>query len=83
MDISALWTQLGNDLRAGHITLKMFYASLHEDLPPLRHIHLETVSVLDHLGQTMPVPSMFCCTWEVILHLHYIDDLTHLNIPGL
>lgn len=62
---SVTWIELGNDLRSGHIPLSTFYKSLRERLPPLRYIQLESVLVVDHLGQNMPIPTIFCSTWKV------------------
>lgn len=60
------WVQLGDDLSHGRVSLDVFYHLLKQKLPSLRHIQLETVSVVDHLGRTIPVPTMFCFTWKVI-----------------
>ena len=73
---SATWTDLGNDLLAGHVSLDTFYSSLRECLPALCHIKLESISVVDHLGQTIPLIS--CSTWKVISCLNFIGDLRHL-----
>ncbi|KIM81318.1 hypothetical protein PILCRDRAFT_507981 [Piloderma croceum F 1598] len=45
---SIFWEDLGNKLRAAS----------------LRNIQVTKILVLDHLGQYIPVPTMFCSTWE-------------------
>ena len=32
---------------------------------PLRHIQINKVLVVDHLGRNLPVPTLFCSTWKV------------------
>lgn len=56
---------LSNDLNTGTVPLRRFLALLRQRLPFLGYIPLDAVRVLDHLGQFMPVPTMFCSTWEV------------------
>ena len=79
---SATWTDLGNDLLAGHVSLDTFFSTLRERLPALCHIKLESISVVDHLGQTIPLPTVFCSTWKVISCLKFIGDLRHLYTLG-
>lgn len=62
---SVVWVELGNDLCTGHLSLNQFHALLRQRLTSLRHIPVETVSVVDHLGRDIPVPTIFCSTWKV------------------
>ena len=82
---SVAWIELGNDLCTRHISLDKFHTLLRQRLPPLHHIQLETVSVVDHLGQKIPIPTIFCSTWKVTLFLLFIiePDITHFDKSGL
>lgn len=62
---SVVWVELGNDLCTGHLSLNQFHALLGQRLTSLHHISVETVSVVDHLGRDIPVPTIFCSTWKV------------------
>jgi len=56
---------LGNELRASHVPIERFSASLRQRLLPLHHIQINKVLVVDHLGRNLPVPTLFCSTWKV------------------
>ena len=60
-----MWKELGNDFGKGLISVERFYNLLLQHLPSLRHIRLETLSVVDHLGRNIPIPTNFCASWEV------------------
>jgi hypothetical protein len=66
---SVAWTDIGDRLRAGHAFLDVFHGSFIRHLPFLGHIKLDTVRVVDHLGQNIPVPTIFCSTWQVCIFL--------------
>lgn len=57
--------ELGNELHAGHVSLKQFHGLLIRHLP-LLHIKLNAVHVVSHLGYIIPVPNMFCSSWKVV-----------------
>jgi hypothetical protein len=57
--------ELGNGLRAGRVSLRDFFACLGEGPNFLCHIRVNSILVVDHLGQNIPVPTNFCSTWEV------------------
>jgi hypothetical protein len=57
--------ELGNGLRAGHVSLKDFHAYLKQGPTYLHHIQVDKVLVIDHLGRNIPVPVIFCSTWQV------------------
>jgi hypothetical protein len=59
------WMELGNELRAGRVSLRKFHCLLEQYPVFLHHIQLSTVKVVDHLGQSIPIPSMFCSAWKV------------------
>ncbi|KIM74459.1 hypothetical protein PILCRDRAFT_14367 [Piloderma croceum F 1598] len=61
---SVEWVEVADGLRTGHATLKGFHGLLNRRLPFLSHIKLNAVHVVDHLGQNIPVPAMFCSTWK-------------------
>jgi len=52
-------------LQAGRVSLSYFLACLKDGPSFLGHIRLDTVLVVDHLGERIPVPTMFCATWNV------------------
>ena len=66
---SVAWMDLGNELRTSHVSIERFSASLRQRLLPLRHIQINKVLVVDHLGRNLPVPTLFCSTWKVDLIL--------------
>jgi hypothetical protein len=57
---------IGNELRAGHVSPARFRDMLNRRLPFLGHIQISSVYVVNHLGQTIPVPTIFCANWKVI-----------------
>ena len=59
---------LGNELQAGRVSLERFHNILTRRLPFLGHIKLNAVTVVSHLGDIIPVPSIFCSTWEVVFY---------------
>ena len=63
--LSVSWEALGNGLPAGRVSLRDFYRSLSDGPPSLQHIQVASILVVDHLGRNIPVPTMFCSTWEV------------------
>ncbi|KIM85575.1 hypothetical protein PILCRDRAFT_338021 [Piloderma croceum F 1598] len=66
---SVSWMELGNELQAGRVSLARFHTLLTRRLPFLSHIKLNTVTVVSHLGDVIPVPSIFCSTWEDFHHI--------------
>jgi hypothetical protein len=74
---------LGNGLSAGQLSLKDFHALLQLDPKSSRHIQVENILVVDHLGRNIPVPTMFCSTWKVdILCLLHMGQLACIGTPG-
>ena len=73
-----VWRELGNQLCCGRISIDMFYMSIRQRLPSLSHIQLESVSVTDHLGRNLPVPTMFCSTWKVTSHYLLFTTASHI-----
>ena len=59
------WDDLGNSLSAGRVSLKDFHTLLQLGPESLRHIQIDNILVVDHLGRNIPVPTMFCSTWKV------------------
>ncbi|KIM74240.1 hypothetical protein PILCRDRAFT_709571 [Piloderma croceum F 1598] len=62
---SVAWMDIGNELRTGYVSLKRFHATLAQRLPDIGHIQVQAVYVVDHLGQNIPVPFIFCSRWEL------------------
>ncbi|KIM76410.1 hypothetical protein PILCRDRAFT_649108 [Piloderma croceum F 1598] len=61
---SVSWTEFGNRLHAGRFPLMDFLSYLRQGPSFLRYIQVHTVLVVDHLGQNIPVPTMFCSSWK-------------------
>jgi hypothetical protein len=61
--------ELENELRTGHVSLEGFYALFSQRLPFLGHIKINAVQVVNHLGDVIPVPDVFCSTWKVFFIL--------------
>ena len=74
------WMELGNELHAGFVTLRNFLDKFGQRLPFLGHIKLNAVDVVSHLGEIIPVPTMFCSTWKVLLFNLISVDLQIFNI---
>ncbi|KIM74362.1 hypothetical protein PILCRDRAFT_828352 [Piloderma croceum F 1598] len=77
---SVALTELGTELHAGLATLQRFHGFNHQILPSLYHIKLNTVDVLNHLGEIIPVPTIFCSTWK---DFHYIVQVHCRNRVGI
>jgi hypothetical protein len=76
---SIVWEDLGNELRAGRISLDEFRTYLNQGpaTASLRNIQVTKILVMDHLGQNIPIPTMFCSTWEVRSFLASYICVTH------
>ena len=59
------WQEVGNRLCVGSMSIHEFSAFLQQGLLPLHHVQLSKIIVLDHLGQNILVPTMFCSAWKV------------------
>ena len=62
-----MWEDLGTHLRAAPLTLKEFRAYFRRGPASLRDIQITSIKILDHLGNDIPVPIMFCSSWGVCL----------------
>ena len=84
---SVAWTDIGNELHTGFVSLTKFHALYSNRLPSMCHIKLDAVDVVSHLGYNIPIPAMFCVTWEVRLiscHVgHFPKHLFHLGFRPL
>lgn len=76
---------LGNGLRAGRASLEEFSTYFRQGpaSASLRNIQVTKILVMDHLGQNIPVPTMFCSTWEVCSFLVSYIYVKHLTGLGL
>jgi hypothetical protein len=71
-----------DELRTGHVSLKSLRDLFNQRLPFLGHIKLNTIQILDHLGDIILVPDMFCSTPKVSLCCPHSGQLTQLNELG-
>jgi hypothetical protein len=74
---SVAWIDIGNELRTGHVPLARFRDLLTQRLPFLGHIKINSIHVVDHLGQSIPVPTIFCSNWKVILSVLNMNSSDH------
>lgn len=59
---SAAWPGLGKEALA---ELADVYVLLVQGSKSLQHLNVEAIIVLDHLGRTLPVPTIFCNSAQV------------------
>lgn len=64
----------------GHVALRDFRTLVKHGPHSLRDIRICKVLVMDHLGDNIPVPTMFCSSWRVGIFpsLLRICRVTHL-----
>jgi hypothetical protein len=79
---SIAWLEIGNELCASPVSLHKFHDLCNQRLPFLGHIKLNAVQVVSHLGDIIPVPTMFCSTWKVLFILSCVIGIPHLRKPG-
>ncbi|KZP18388.1 hypothetical protein FIBSPDRAFT_1046259 [Athelia psychrophila] len=60
----AAWPELEQRPQAEAVALADFYSLLQQESASLRHIKVDTVIVVDHLGRNLPVPKIFCNSWQ-------------------
>ncbi|KZP12973.1 hypothetical protein FIBSPDRAFT_936589 [Athelia psychrophila] len=60
----AAWPELEQRPQAEAVALADFYSLLQQEWASLRHIKVDTVIVVDHLGRNLPVPKIFCNSWQ-------------------
>jgi hypothetical protein len=63
------WENLGHKLRAGSVSLKEFRAFFSQGPASLHDIQVTSINVVDHLGENIPVPTIFCSSWKARLCL--------------
>ena len=70
----AAWPELqrGSDL-FGQLT-EMWYL-LEQESTSLRHLTVDNITVVSHLGREMPVPLAFCDAWEASVVLCFLHLL--------
>jgi hypothetical protein len=59
------WKEFGDKLRKGSEVSIGEFISLTKNCSSLHHIPVSAVLVIDHLGQNIRVPIIFCSTWKV------------------
>ena len=65
----------GSSVRAENISFADFNRLLQQGPPFLRHIQVSKVTVVDHLGRNIPVPTIFCSAWQVRCnHKHIVSS---------
>jgi len=62
---SGSWTELGNQMQAGLVSIEDVRSALRQRSRSLDHVHDSIVLVVDHLGMVIPIPILFCSTWKV------------------
>jgi hypothetical protein len=72
------WNEFGDKLRTGSEASIREFISLTRYRSSLHHIPVSTVLVIDHLGQNIRVPILFCSTWKVDF-VHCILDFDISN----
>ncbi|KZP08602.1 hypothetical protein FIBSPDRAFT_938930 [Athelia psychrophila] len=55
---------LGRGQGETDVVLADFYSLFEQEAASLRHIPLDAVIVIDHLGRNLPMPTMFCNSWQ-------------------
>ncbi|KZP26726.1 hypothetical protein FIBSPDRAFT_1040489 [Athelia psychrophila] len=61
---SAAWPELDRGQGETTVVLADFYSLFEQEAASLRHIPLDAVIVIDHLGRNLPMPTMFCNSWQ-------------------
>jgi len=75
---SGAWIELSNEFRAGPVSLRRLRDLFNQRLF-LGHVRLNAIEVVSHLGDIIPVPTIFCSTWKVL----YICSISlDLHIPA-
>jgi hypothetical protein len=85
------WEDLGNGFQIGRVSLNEFHGYFRQCPACLHGIQVTKVLLVDHLGNKIPVPVMFCSSWKVnMFHLPQMFKVTHvvgigvrLRYPGL
>jgi hypothetical protein len=73
---SLAWMVLGNKSHAVPASHQRFHDLFAERLCFMGRIKLNTVDVLSHLGDIIPVPTIFCSTWKVRFITFLVGQLT-------
>ncbi|KAF7982771.1 hypothetical protein HWV62_26680 [Athelia sp. TMB] len=59
-----VWPELEAEGELSSTALAEFYTRLTQETASLRHIKVDMLMVVDHLGRNLPVPMMFCHNWQ-------------------
>ena len=71
---------LGNGLQEGQISLRDFNSFWRQGPPSLHHIKLDKITVEDHLGRNIPVPTILCSAWQVGSNVSmYSSAISHIS----
>ncbi|KAF7966177.1 hypothetical protein HWV62_39756 [Athelia sp. TMB] len=60
----AAWPELERGPEDTLARLALFYCQLEQESASLRHIIVDAVTVVNHLGSEMPIPLIFCHSWS-------------------
>ncbi|KAF7983574.1 hypothetical protein HWV62_21174 [Athelia sp. TMB] len=60
----AAWPELERGSKDTLAHLAIFYCQLEQESASLRHIIVDSVTVINHLGSEMPIPLIFCHSWS-------------------
>ncbi|KAF7984964.1 hypothetical protein HWV62_9909 [Athelia sp. TMB] len=60
----AMWPEMERASEEDWVAIIQFYSLLERDAPFLSRIKMDTVTVVDHLARDLPIPVMFCNSFE-------------------
>jgi hypothetical protein len=80
---SITWEDTGNSLRTGCLSLREFRAYFSRGPVSLREIQIAKLRIVDHLGEILSVPMIFCSSWKVCPLLSCILALGHFGQLGI
>ncbi|KAF7983211.1 hypothetical protein HWV62_23486 [Athelia sp. TMB] len=75
----AAWPEVQRVPGADPAVLAAFYDILKQESTDLRHIVVDAICVVDHLGRKLPVPTIFCSSWKARSFQDY-EGLTNTDL---
>jgi hypothetical protein len=70
---------LGDNLCTGHLSLGEFRAYFNRGPICLRDIQVAKVHIVDHLGEVLSVPIIFCSSWKVCPLVSCVFAVNHFD----
>jgi hypothetical protein len=74
--------RLGDELRSGPVSFRQFFAIMQQSSPSFG-ITVELLIVVDHLGEKLPIPFIFCSTWKACYSFFILLPSSRLSGQGL